>query len=95
MAIERAHEYVYATALPAYKFDYTFETAANSEVVLAFKLAQSGVDANFRMLVPIYLEQANRPVLRLGSARPIGNMTVDQKIPMAGLKEKPPRAIIN
>jgi hypothetical protein len=89
------NEYVYGTALPAYKFDYTFDTTANGDVVLAFKLAQSGVDANFRMLVPIYLEQANGQVIRLGSARPIGNMTVDQKIPLAGLKEKPRRAIIN
>ena len=46
-------------------------------------------------LVPIYLEQANGQVIRLGSARPIGNMTVDQKIPLAGLKEKPRRAMIN
>jgi hypothetical protein len=89
------NEYVYGTALPSYKFDPSFETAPNGDVVLAFTLTQSGVDANFRMLVPIYLEWSNGQVTRLGSARPIGNMTVDQKIPLAGLKEKPRRAVIN
>jgi hypothetical protein len=89
------NEYVYGTALPSYKFDSSFETAPNGDVVLAFTLTQSGVDANFRMLVPIYLEWSNGQVTRLGSARPIGNMTVDQKIPLAGVKEKPRRAFTN
>jgi len=89
------NEYVYGTALPSYKFDSSFETAPNGDVVLAFTLMQSGVDANFRMLVPIYLEWSNGQITRLGSARPIGNMTVDQKIPLAGVKEKPRRAFIN
>ena len=30
------NEYVYGTALPSYKFDYSFETAANGDAVLAF-----------------------------------------------------------
>ena len=89
------NEYVYGTALPSYKFDYSFETAANGDAVLAFKLTQSGVDANFRMPVPIYLELANGQVARLGSPRPAGNMTIDQKVTLNGVKEKPRRAMIN
>jgi hypothetical protein len=89
------NEYVYGTALPRYSFGSSFETAANGDVVLAFKLTQSGVDANFRMLVPIYLELANGQVARLGEIRSVGNMTLDKKIPLTGLKEKPRRAVIN
>jgi hypothetical protein len=81
--------------LPRYSFGSSFETAANGDVVLAFKLTQSGVDANFRMLVPIYLELANGQVARLGEIRSVGNMTLDKKIPLTGLKEKPRRAVIN
>jgi hypothetical protein len=89
------NEYVYGTALPSYDFTYAFETGADGEQVLAFKLTQSGVDSGFHMLVPIYLELANGNVALLGSVRPAGNMTVDQKVPLKGLKEKPRRAMIN
>jgi hypothetical protein len=89
------NEYVYGTALPTYAFDYSFETGPSGEIVLALKLTQSGVDSNFRMLVPIYLELADGSVVLLGSVRPAGNMTVEQKVPLKGLKEKPRRAIIN
>ena len=47
------------------------------------------------MLVPIYLELASGQIARLGSARPTGNMTVEQKVPLKGVKEKPRRAMIN
>ena len=89
------NQYVYGTALPAYKFDYSFENAPNGDVVLAFKLTQSGVDDNFRMAVPIYLELANGQIARVGSPHPLGNMTVEQKVTLTGLKEKPKRAMIN
>jgi hypothetical protein len=59
------------------------------------KLNQSGVSPEFRMLVPIYLELANGQVVRLGSARPAGNLTVEQKVSLKGVKEKPKRAMIN
>ena len=59
-------EYVYGTALPSYKFDYSFGKAASGDVTVSVKLTQSGVDQNFAMPVPIYLELAN------GSDRPAG-----------------------
>jgi hypothetical protein len=43
------------TQLPRYRLDSSFDTGADGDVVFSMKLAQSGVDAKFRMLVPIYL----------------------------------------
>ena len=89
------NEYVYGTALPSYKFTSSFDTDANGEVVFNFKIDQSGVDDNFRMLVPIYLELADGRVAFLGRAQLIGNKSVEEKVPLKGLKDKPRRAIIN
>jgi hypothetical protein len=89
------NEYVYGTQLPNYKFDYSFDSGPDGDFNLSIKLNQSGVSPEFRMPVPIYLELANGQVVRLGSARPAGNMTLDQKVPLKGVKEKPKRAMIN
>lgn len=89
------NEYVYGTALPSYKFDYSFGNAANGDVTLSFKLTEAGVDKSFAMPVPIYLELANGTIARLGSARIIGDSTVDQTVTLAGLKERPKRAMVN
>jgi len=89
------NEYVYGTALPTYAFEYSFENGANGEIVLAFTLTQSGVSQKFRMLVPIYLELADGTIVRLGSASPDGNTTIQQKVPLKGLKQQPRRAMIN
>jgi hypothetical protein len=89
------NEYVYGIALPTYKIDYKFEKDANNDVVFGFKVTQSGVDDKFRMLVPIYLELADGRTVSLGRARLIGNTSVEQKIPMKGLKDAPKRALVN
>jgi hypothetical protein len=89
------NEYVYGTALPTYKFDSSFDQDANGDVVFGFKVTQSGVDDKFRMLVPIYLELADGQTVNLGRARLIGNTTVDQKVPLKGLKDMPKRALVN
>jgi len=89
-------EYVYGIALPLEKLDYsTFEMDASGDVVLAFKITQSGVSDNFRMLVPIYLELANGNTVLLGRARMTGNTSVERKVPLKGVKEKPRHAIMN
>ncbi len=88
-------EYVYGTALPIYAFDSSFSKNTAGEVVLKFTLTQSGVDKNFGMLVPMYLELANGSIVRLGSPRMIGNSTVDQTVTLTGLKDTPRRAMIN
>jgi len=89
------NEYVYGTQLPAYKMDSSFDIGADGDVIFNMKLSQSGVDDHFRMLVPIYLELADGNVFFLGRARLAGNNSIEQKIPLKGLKTKPRRAIAN
>jgi hypothetical protein len=89
------NEYVYGTALPTYKIDSTFDKDANGDVVFSFKVTQSGVDDKFRMIVPIYLELADGRTVYLGRARLLGNASVDQKVPLKGLKDTPKRALVN
>ncbi len=88
-------EYVYGTALPTYKIAYTFDKDASGDIVFGFKVTQSGVDDKFRMVVPVYLELADGRTAFLGRARLTGNTTVDQKVPLKGLKETPKRALLN
>jgi len=101
MDIDRNHkmdwffdEYVYGTEYPSYKFEHSFSTDEKGDVVLNFKLTQSDVNKDFVMLVPIYVEMGNGRLARLGSARMSGSTTIDQHVPLRGLKEKPRRAVI-
>ncbi len=89
------NEYVFGTALPSYKLDSSFEKDANGDVVVNFKITQAGVDDKFRMLVPIYLELADGRMVNLGHAHLTGNSSVDQKVPLKGLKDPPKRAALN
>jgi len=89
------NEYVFGTALPSYKLDYSFDKDASGDVVFGFKVTQSGVDDKFRMIVPIYLELADGRTVNLGRARMVGNTSVDQKVPLKGLKDAPKRALVN
>jgi hypothetical protein len=89
------NQYVYGTQLPTYKLDSSFETGADGDVVFSFKVTQSNVKDDFRMLVPIYLELADGGMLFLGRARFAGNNSVEQKVPLKGLKAKPRRAVLN
>jgi Peptidase family M1 domain len=102
MDLERNHrmdwffnEYVYGTALPSYKMDATFDKDANGDVLFSFHLTQSGVDDKFRMLVPIYLELADGRTVSLGRASLAGNTSIDQKVPLRGMKAPPKRALVN
>ena len=89
------NEYVYGTALPSYKLDSSFDKDANGDVVVNFKITQSGVDDKFRMLVPIYLELADGRMVNLGHARLVGNNSVQEKVPLKGLKDAPKGAVLN
>jgi Peptidase family M1 domain len=89
------NEYVYGTQLPSYSLSSTFDTGADGDVLMTLKLTQSGVDDHFRMLVPVYLELADGNIAFLGRARIAGNISVEEKIPLKGLKAKPRRAILN
>ena len=89
------NEYVYGTALPSYKIDYNFAKDPGGDVVFGFKVTQSGVNDKFRMLVPIYLELADGRTVPLGRARLAGNSSVEQKVPLRGVKDAPKRALLN
>ncbi|HLW85109.1 MAG TPA: M1 family aminopeptidase [Candidatus Sulfotelmatobacter sp.] len=89
------NEYVYGTQLPSYKQDSSFDVGADGEVVLDLKVTQSNVDDKFRMLVPVYLEMADGNMFFLGRARIAGNNSLEQKIPLKGLKTKPRRVVLS
>ncbi len=89
------NEYVYGTQMPYYKLDYSFDTGADGEIVFSFKVTQSRVNDGFRMLVPIYFELADGTMAFVGRANMSGNSSVEQKVPMKGLKAKPRRVVLN
>jgi hypothetical protein len=86
-------EYVYGTEYPSYKFNHSFTRDAEGNLVLNFKLTQSGVGQEFVMLVPVYLDMGHEKVSRVGWARMTGNSTLERQIVLKGLKEKPKRAV--
>jgi len=88
-------EYVYGTALPTYKLDSSFDKNSDGDVVLSMKLTQSGVDEQFRMLVPLYFEFADGRVASIGRVALVGNTSQEAKIPIKGLKDTPRRAMLN
>jgi hypothetical protein len=85
-------QYVYGTALPVYRFESSLGSGANGKT-LKFKITQSGVGPDFKMLVPVYVEMSNGRVTRLGSATIIGNSTVENEVPLGNASVK--RAMIN
>lgn len=87
------NEYIYGIELPTYNFTYNITNDANGPVI-DFKLTQSNVSDNFKMLVPIYIEFPDGRVGRLGSATLTGNNTLQQKIPV-GKNLAPKKLMIN
>jgi aminopeptidase N len=88
------NEFVYGTDYPSYKFEHSFSTDANGDTVLNFKVTQANVGDNFLMLVPVYLDWGNGRCSRIGFLRMKGKDTVEQHVPLKGLKEKPKRALL-
>jgi aminopeptidase N len=89
------NQYVYGTELPSYSLQSSFGKDPSGDVVFDFKLEQSHVSPDFRMLVPIYFELADGRVVMLGRVTITGNNVVEQKAPLKGLKDTPHRAMIN
>ena len=89
------NEYVYGTSLPTYKLESSFDKNSDGDLVFSMKLAQSGVDERFRMLVPIYLELADGHVTSIGRVALVGNTSQEAKISLKGLKDTPHRAMLN
>jgi hypothetical protein len=89
------NQYVYGTALPSYKLDYSFGNSADGVPSFTFKLTQSNVDGSFHMLVPIYLELADGRITQVGRARISGNSSVEHTVPLNGIRDHPRRAVLN
>jgi Peptidase family M1 domain len=88
------NEYVYGTDLPSYRFESQL-TQNGDATSLHLKLTQSGVPANFKMLVPIYLEYADGKVLHAGSIRIFGSNAVEQTVNLPKTPTAVKRAQIN
>jgi aminopeptidase N len=88
-------DYVYGTQVPSYRSDSTFDIGSDGDVVLNLKVTQSNVDDRFRMLIPLYVETAEGNIGFLGRVRITGSKTLEQKIPLRGLKVKPKRLVLN
>jgi hypothetical protein len=67
------NEYVYGTEMPSYKFEYELTDGGTT---LNGHVTQSGVSDNFKMLVPVYVDNG-KGMVKLGEARIVGNKTVD------------------
>jgi aminopeptidase N len=85
-------EWVYGTAVPRYKFDYTVTPAEDGKWLMKGRLTQSDVPANFVMQVPIYLDFGGQ-VVQLGRVKMAGNTTVDNL--NVTLPKQPKRVLIN
>jgi hypothetical protein len=88
------NEYVYGTALPSYNLTSSFIPNADG-FLMKVKLTQSEVNDRFVMPVPVYVELADGRVASLGRITMRGNNSVEQEVPLKGLKTAPKRAMIN
>lgn len=88
-------EYVYGTALPSYAMASTVTRDQDGSPLVSFKITQSDVDKDFRMVVPIYLELADGRTVAVARANLFGNNSVEGKFPLKGWKDAPKRALIN
>jgi hypothetical protein len=73
----------------SYQFNVRLDTGADGDAVMNFKVTQTGVNYKFRMLVPIYLGRDEGKTFLQGRARLVGNASLEQKVPLEGLKTKP------
>ena len=60
-----------------------------------FTLAQAGVSDDFTMLVPVYLELADKRTLSLGFASMKGSHTIERTVNLGKLPGEPKRMVAN
>lgn len=78
------NEYVYGTALPVYHFES--QVTQNGDTATAHvKLIQSGVAADFKMIVPLYLELADGRSMRYASIAMMGSSAFEKTVPLPKL----------
>jgi hypothetical protein len=86
------YEWLYATAIPRYKFDYTLTDSDGGKCLLKATVTQSEVTPNFVMPVPIYVDIDGR-VVRIGAVPLLGNST-SKEIQLM-LPKRPKRVMVN
>jgi hypothetical protein len=101
MDVEKDHKldwffnaYVYGTEVPKYTMTSTFEKKGD-ETTVHFALTQSGVSNDFTMMVPVYIEFADKRVMLLGHATMNGSRTIEQTINLGKLTSEPKRMVAN
>jgi aminopeptidase N len=85
-------EWVYGTDIPRYSFEYSVKPAADGKFTLTGKLTQSEVSDGFVMAIPLYVENPNKQLVRLGLVTMAGNNSHTFTIP---LPFKPARVAMN
>lgn len=88
------NEYVYGTELPSYHLEQQI-TPNGDGVSVHFKLTQSGVSPQFKMIVPFYLEFADGKIYHWASAAVNGDSSLEQTVPMPKTPSQLKRIIIN
>jgi len=88
------NQYVYGTDLPAYHFEGDL-TQSGDATTLHIKLTQSGVPANFKMMVPLYLELVDGRTTRLGLIPIAGDSSFDKTVQLPKYPVPVKRAMIN
>ena len=86
--------YVYGTEVPKYTMTSTFEKNGE-ETTAHITLTQSGVSNDFRMLVPIYIELADKRAFALGFATIKGSQTIEKTVNLGKLPGEPKRMVAN
>jgi hypothetical protein len=86
------NQWVYGTAVPKYKFDYTVTAEADGKALVKATLTQSEVPPDFITLAPLYVDFDGQ-LTRIGSIRMVGNSTNDKL--EVRLPKKPKRVLIN
>ena len=86
--------YVYGTEVPKYTMTSTFEKKGE-ETTAHITLTQSGVSNDFRMLVPIYIELADKRAFTLGFATIRGSQTIEKTVNLGKLPGEPKRMVAN
>jgi hypothetical protein len=86
------YEWLYSTAVPRYKLDYTLTDTDGGKCLLKATLTQSDVPANFLMPVPLYVDMDGK-IVRLGAVGMLGSST--SKEMQIRLPKRPKRVMVN
>ena len=86
--------YVYGTEIPKYTMTSEF-VKKGDETTVHFTLTQSGVSNDFKMLVPVYIEFADKHVRLVGRGTLVGSSTVERTLNLGKLPVEPKRMVPN